>query len=66
MRLITRIDDVTGDTLIWCGEDFDPMATQASLQESGLTLLEIRDDKWAVVGPVSLLNEENYNGRQEG
>jgi hypothetical protein len=62
--LISRIEDETGDALVWCGDDFDPIATQLGLQEAGLTLLEIRDDKWAVVGPVPVLREESENGRQ--
>jgi hypothetical protein len=66
MRLISRIDADTGDTLVWCGEDFNPIATQTSLQQSGLTLLKVREDKWAVVGPIAMLDEENEDGRQEG
>jgi len=66
MQLISRIDADTGETLIWCGDDFNPLDTQMSLQKSGLTLLKIREDKWAVVGPVGLLEEENEDGRQEG
>jgi hypothetical protein len=66
MRLISRIDADTGDTLVWCGEDFNPIATQTSLQQSGLTLLKVREDKWAVVGPIATLDEENEDGRQEG
>lgn len=47
-RMITRID---GDvTLLWVGYDgFDPMQTQKTLNASGMTLKEIRDDKWAVI-----------------
>lgn len=63
MRLISRIDADTGDTLVWCGEAFDPIATQTSLQKSGLTLLKIREDKWAIVGPIAMLDEENEDGR---
>jgi hypothetical protein len=66
MRLISRIDADTGDTLVWCGDDFNPIATQTSLQQSGLTLLKVREDKWAVVGPIAMLDEENEDGRQEG
>lgn len=66
MRLISRIDADTGDTLVWCGDDFNPIETQTSLQKSGLSLLKIREDKWAIVGPVALLDEENEDGRQEG
>ena len=62
MLLISRIDAYTGDTLIWCGDDFNPIETQVSLQKSGLTLLKIREDKWAIVGPVELLDEENKDG----
>jgi hypothetical protein len=66
MRLISRIDAETGDTLVWCGDDFNPIATQTSLQQTGLTLLKIREDKWAVVGPIATLDEENEDGRQAG
>jgi hypothetical protein len=66
MRLVSRIDADTGDTLVWCGDDFNPIATQTSLQQSGLTLLKLREDKWAVVGPIAMLDEENEDGRQEG
>jgi hypothetical protein len=66
MRLISRIDSETGDTLVWCGDDFNPIATQTSLQQTGLTLLKIREDKWAVVGPIATLDEENEDGRQAG
>lgn len=64
MRLVSRIDDETGDTLVWCGgEDFDPMATQAQLQASGLSMVSIRDDKWAVVKLDNGVLEENEDGR---
>jgi len=66
MQLISRIDADTGDTLVWCGDDFNPIATQTSLQKSGLTLLKIREDKWAIVGPIAMLDEENEDGRQRG
>lgn len=61
--LISRIDNETGETLVWCGDDFDPVTTQAQLQASGLSLVQIRDDKWAVVDLASKVLEENENGR---
>jgi hypothetical protein len=67
MRTVSRIDTDTGETLVWCGgEDFDPVATQAQLQASGLSMVRIRDDKWAVVDLVNKVLEENDDGRQEG
>lgn len=67
MRLISRMDNETGETLVWCGtEDFDVVTTQAQLQASGLSLVEIRDDKWAVVDISSKVLEEKNDGRQEG
>lgn len=66
MRLISRMDNKTGETLVWCGgEDFDPVTTQAQLQASGLSLVEIRDDKWAVVDLSSKVLGENKDVRQE-
>ncbi len=66
MQIISRIDNETGETLVWCGENFDPITTQSQLQASGLSLVRIRDDKWAVVDLASKVLEENENGRQEG
>ena len=67
MRLISRMDNETGETLVWCGgEDFDPVTTQAQLQASGLSLVEVRDDNWAVVDLASKVLEEKEDGRQEG
>jgi hypothetical protein len=67
MRLVSRIDNETGETVVWCGgEDFDPITTQAQLQEAGLSLVTIRDDKWAVVDLAGKVLEENDDGRQEG
>jgi hypothetical protein len=61
--LISRMDSDTGETLVWCGDDFDPVTTQAQLQASGLSLVRVRDDKWAVVDLASKVLEENKNGR---
>lgn len=48
-RMITRIEE--GKTLLWTGnEDFDPISVQKKLKASGLTLEEIRADKWAIIG----------------
>jgi len=63
MLTATRIDEETGKQLVWCGgENFNPIEMQASLQTSGLTLKEIRDDKWAVVESVA---KEIEDGREE-
>ena len=65
MLTVSRIDSETGETLVWCGsEDFDPVATQAELQASGLSMVSIRDDKWAVVDLTKNVLEENENGRE--
>ena len=47
-RMITKVDGDT--TLLWVGYDgFDPIQTQRTLNASGMTLKEIRGDKWAVI-----------------
>jgi len=47
-RMITKVDGDT--TLLWVGYDgFDPIKTQRTLNASGMTLKEIRNDKWAVI-----------------
>lgn len=64
MRLVSRLDNETGDTLVWCGGvDFDPIATQGKLQEMGLSIVTIRDDKWAVVDQAEKVLKEKEDGR---
>ena len=66
MKLISRFDTDTGDTLVWCGDSFNPIETQKALFASGLSLKEIRDDKWAVVESSSkITDEESENGQEQ-
>lgn len=63
--VITRVDEKTGQTLLWCGsEPFDIMKIQRNLNRSGLVINEIREDKWATLGPISR-SEETKNAVQE-
>ena len=65
MRTITRIDDITGQTLFWCGGgDFNIIEVQRKLNLSGLSIQEIREDKWAVLGPMDSTGEQE-NDEQE-
>ena len=60
MQTVTRIDDATGETLMWCGgADFDIIQAQKNLNNAGYTLLEIREDQWAVMG-----RRENPEGKE--
>ena len=66
MRMVTRMDDATGEMLLWCGGgNFDLIQTQKQLQLAGQSLLEIREDKWAPIGPTLLVKseEEVHDGR---
>ena len=66
MQTITRVDADSGETLIWCGRrDFDIIQAQKKLNNAGMTLLTIREDKWASVGPLEIpeREEEASDGR---
>ena len=66
MLTVSRIDEETGETLVWWGgDDFDPLTAQASLRASGLSVIKVRDDKWAVVDLASRVLKENEDGGQE-
>ena len=53
MRMVTRVDAETHEMLLWCGgEDFDIIQAQQELNNAGMSLQAVRDDKWATVGPV--------------
>jgi len=59
MQTITRVDASTGETLVWCGgADFNIIQTQKKLNNAGMSLLEIREDKWATVGHLEKPGEE--------
>jgi hypothetical protein len=62
--MITRVDAETNKMLLWCGgEDFDVIKAQKELNNAALSLLEVRDDKWATVGPMETPEtKENSNG----
>ncbi len=64
MRMITRVDAETNEMLLWCGgEDFDVIQAQKELTNAGMSLIKVRDDKWATVGPVETPEaKENLNG----
>jgi hypothetical protein len=65
MRMVTRVDAETDEMLLWCGgEDFDIIQAQKELNNAGMSLQEVRNDKWATVGPVETPEvEENGDGR---
>ncbi len=53
MRMVTRTDAETNEMLLWCGgEDFDIIQAQKELNNAGMSLLGVREDRWATVGPV--------------
>ncbi len=53
MRMVTRTDAETNEMLLWCGgKDFDIIQAQKELNNAGMSLQEVREDKWATVGPV--------------
>ena len=59
---ITKVDAATGETLMWCGgSDFNIIQAQKKLNNGGMSLQEIRKDKWALVGPVASPQKENTN-----
>ncbi len=64
MKMVTRIDDA-GVTLLWCGgDDFDIIQAQTKLNSAGMSLQEVREDKWAVIGRVEVPEgEEATDGR---
>ena len=65
MRMVTRVDTSSGETLLWCGgDDFDIIQAQKKLNSSGMSIQEVREDKWATVGPVETPEgEEAPDGR---
>ncbi len=65
MRMVTRTDAKTNEMLLWCGgEDFDVIQAQKELNNAGMSILEIRKDKWATVGPVETPEiKEKVDGR---
>ena len=65
MQMVTRVDVSTGETLLWCGgADFDIIQAQKKLNSSGMSLLEVREDKWATVGRQEIPEgEEVTDGR---
>jgi len=61
--MITKIKN--DKTLLWVGyEGFDPIQVQKSLNASGMTLEEIQDDKWAVLG--SFYGKQNIQESNDG
>ncbi len=67
MQMITKVDVETGETLLWCGgTGFDIIQAQRKLNNAGMSLQEIRKDKWASVGPLEIPEgeEEAPDGRQ--
>jgi len=67
MQMVTRVDVATGETLLWCGgTDFNIIQAQKKLNSAGMSLQEVREDKWALVGRIEIPEEEEaHNGRQE-
>jgi len=65
MRMVTRVDAETGETLLWCGgENFDIIQAQRELNNAGKSIQEVREDKWATVGPMEIPEvEEAHHGR---
>ncbi len=65
MRMVTKVNAETNEMLLWCGgEDFDVIKAQKELNSAGMSIIEVRDDKWATVGPVETPEvKENHNGR---
>ena len=65
MRMVTRVDVETGETLLWCGsEDFNIIQAQRELNNAGMSIQSVREDKWATIGPVETPErEEAQNGR---
>ncbi len=65
MKTVTRVDAETGEMLLWCGgADFDVIKAQKQLNDAGMSLREVRKDKWATVGPVETPEvEEATDGR---
>ena len=59
--IITKIDDKTGETLLWCGEkSFSILETQKELNRFGYVLQKIKEDKWGILSYTNL--KENKNG----
>ena len=68
MRMVTRVDAETDEMLLWCGgKDFDIIQAQRKLNNAGMSLQEIRKDRWASVGPLEIPGgeKEASDGRQE-
>ena len=68
MRLVTRVDTDTGETLMSCGgEDFNLIQAQKQLRNAGMVMQEVREDRWAIVVPffarTDQATEEAPNGR---
>lgn len=59
MRLVTRVDTDTGETLMWCGgTKFDLIQAQKQLRIAGMVIQEVREDRWALVVPFFPLKTE--------
>ncbi len=65
MRMVTKLDAETDEMLLWCGgEDFNIIQAQKELNNAGISLREVRKDKWATVGPMETPEvEEATDGR---
>lgn len=67
MRLVTKTDPETNETLVWCGaEDFNPIQMQKRLRSAGLTMLEVREDRWAVAVSFFALKPEDIEEKPNG
>ena len=66
MQMVTKVDVTTGETLLWCGgADFDIIQAQSKLNNAGMSIQEVRKDKWAIVGRLGIPEgEEATDGRQ--
>ena len=61
MKMITRLDE-SGKTLLWCGDSsFNIISAQTRLNQSGLQILKMREDKWAELGSL-----RNQNSSESG
>ncbi len=62
MRMVTRTDAETNEMLLWCGgDDFDIIQAQKELNDAGMSLQKVRNDKWATVGPVGTPETKETN-----
>jgi hypothetical protein len=53
--MVTKLDAETNEMILWCGgEDFDIIQAQKELNNAGMSIRNVREDKWATVSPVEI------------